>query len=706
MSPKSKRSRSLFTSGAVTTLLTALLVAVTPGSPSAQADNCRPDGLAPTAGTAVPYCTVYDAAGREKIAHGSSRRTIGYFTGWRTGKDGTPAYLASDIPWQKVTHINYAFAHIGTDNRVSVGPDGPGNAATGMEWPGVPGAEMDPAYPYKGHFNLLNKYKKQNPGVRTLISIGGWAESGGILNPDGTRNASGGFYKTAQSQQSIDAFADSTVNFLRQYGFDGADIDYEYATSMKYAGNPDDFWISDPNRATLMKNYVALMKTLRAKLDAASAADGKHYMLTAAVSASGWILRGAETYQVTQYLDYANIMTYDLHGAWNQYVGPNAALYDNGKDAELAFWDVYTTPQYEGVGHLNTDWAYHYFRGAMPAGRINIGVPFYTRGWQGVSGGTQGQWGTAPLPDQAQCPPGTGGHVGSKIPCGNGAIGIDNLWHDVTAGGAEVPSGVNPMWHAKNLETGVQGDYLEAYGLDPKNDPADRLTGTYARNYDSTLGSSWLWNDQKKVYLSSEDEAAIDAKAKYVADKGIGGIMLWELAGDYKLDPVTKQYGMGSTLVDKITSRFAGAAPYGATKSNTPMPTDVLDVGVEARGFALGDANYPINPKLAITNRSTTAIPGGAQVEFDYGTSAPGSMADQSGWGLRVTQKGHTGPNIGGLKGDFQHVAFTLPSWQSIPAGSTVEVTVRYYLPIATPSNFKFTFGGKSYAISHDSPRG
>ncbi|CAM5330172.1 hypothetical protein SXANM310S_04856 [Streptomyces xanthochromogenes] len=36
------------------------------------------------------------------------RRVIGYFTGWRTGTDGTPAYLASDIPWDKVTHINYA----------------------------------------------------------------------------------------------------------------------------------------------------------------------------------------------------------------------------------------------------------------------------------------------------------------------------------------------------------------------------------------------------------------------------------------------------------------------------------------------------------------------------------------------------------------------------------------------------------------------
>jgi chitinase len=154
-----------------------------------------------------------------------------------------------------------------------------------MEWPGIPGAEMDPSLPYKGHFNQLTKYKKLYPDVRTLISIGGWAETGGILNPDGSRNTTGGFYRLAQSQAPIDTFADSVVAFLRQYGFNGADIDYEYATSANHAGNPDDFWISNASRGNLMTGYVNLMRILRSELDAAGAADGKHYLLTAAVAA-------------------------------------------------------------------------------------------------------------------------------------------------------------------------------------------------------------------------------------------------------------------------------------------------------------------------------------------------------------------------------------------------------------------------------------
>ncbi|MFD0206772.1 MULTISPECIES: chitinase C-terminal domain-containing protein [Saccharothrix] len=683
-----------------------VVAVVSPSSPSAAAagEECRPDGLYQTPGVAVPYCSVYDAEGRESMGADHSRRVIGYFTSWRTGRNGAPAYLASDIPWTKVTHLNYAFAHIDAQNRVSVGPDGPDNASTGMTWPGV---ELDPSLPYKGHFNLLNKYKKQHPNVKTLISVGGWAETGGFFNPDGTRNASGGFYRLgAQPQSTVDAFADSAVDFIREYGFNGVDIDYEYATSNNHAGNPDDFWISNANRGTLWAGYEKIMKTLREKLDRASAQDGKHYLLTAAVPASGWLLRGQEAYQVTRYLDYLNVMSYDLHGSWNHFVGPNAALYDDGKDGELAAGGVYTAPQYEGMGYLNTDWAYHYYRGAMQAGRINIGVPFYSRGWQGVTGGTNGLWGRAALPDQTKCPPGTGSSVGSTTPCGNGAVGIDNLWHDSTAGGAEVPSGVNPMWHAKNLENEITPDYLGRHGLDPANDPTDRISGSYQRFYDSTLTSPWLWNADKKVFLSTEDEQSIAAKAKYVADKGIGGIMIWELAGDYRFDSAKGQYTVGDTLLTKINEGLRGAAPYGARKAAGTTPSEVLNVSATVSGFALGDNNYPITPKLKLTNNSTTTLPGGTKIEFDYGTSAPGSMADQSGFGLRVTAKGHSGSNVGGLKGDFQHVELTLPTWQSLAPGASVDVALSYQLPIASPSNFKLTFGGKSYAIASDHPRG
>jgi len=315
---------------------------------------CRPDGLYQTPGLDVPYCSVYDSQGRELLGPDHARRIIGYFTSWRTGKNGQPAYLASNIPWDKVTHINYAFAHVDSANKVSIGnPSLADNAATNMEWPGVTGAEMDPSFGFKGHFNLLNKFKKQHPHVKTLVSIGGWAETGGYFDDSGKRVASGGFYTmTTNADNSvnlagINTFADSVVAFLRQYGFDGADIDYEYPSSMKDSGNPDDFSLSNARRAGLVASYQVLMKTLREKLDAASVQDGKHYLLTIASPSSGYLLRGMEVFPVTQYLDYVNIMSYDLHGAWNQHVGPNAALFDDGRDSELITWNYYTASQYQ-----------------------------------------------------------------------------------------------------------------------------------------------------------------------------------------------------------------------------------------------------------------------------------------------------------------------------------------------------------------------
>ncbi|MER6581646.1 glycosyl hydrolase family 18 protein [Nonomuraea sp. NPDC001023] len=677
-----------------------LIAGALAGTATAAADNaaCRPDGLYQTPGVDVPYCLAYDEDGREKMGADHPRRIIGYFTSWRTGKNGQPAYLAGNIPWGKVTHINYAFAHVDGSNKIAVDAN-----ATATEWPGVAGAEMDPAYAYKGHFNLLNKYKKQYPGTKTLVSVGGWAETGGYFDANGARVPSGGFYSMTTNadgsvnQAGIGTFADSVVAFVRAYGFNGVDIDYEYPTSMKDAGNPLDWTVANARRSSLMKGYAALMKTLRQKLDTAAAADGRYYMLTVAAPASGYLLRGMETFQVTQYLDYVNIMSYDLHGAWNEFVGPNAALYDDGKDAELAKWGVYTAAQYGGLGYLNTDWAYHYFRGAMPAGRINIGVPYYTRGWKNVNGGANGLWGTSNGPS-GSCPQGL-------TTCGDGARGIDNLWHD-EENGKEVGAGSNPMWHAMNLAKGIAGSYGPAYGLDPANDPEDRLTGAYTRNYNATLTAPWLWNATKKVFLSTEDDQSLGAKADYVRNQGIGGVMIWELAGDYAWDAAKGEYFMGQTLTGLLYDKLRTAAPYGAAKAKVAVPAEKVDVTIEATGFPAGDSNYPINPKLVITNRTQTTIPGGAEFQWDYATSAPNNAKDQSGFGLRVISSEHTGNNVGGLKGDFHRVSVKLPTWQTLAPGASVTLDYVYYLPVPGQANYTLTFGGRTYGLVQDLARG
>lgn len=693
------------------------------GAPAAS--SCRPDGLYQTEGINVPYCSIYDEEGREKMGADHPRRVIGYFTSWRAGDDPQATYLVKDIPWEQLTHINYAFVSIGSDGKVNVGDvNDPNNPATGKTWPDV---EVDPTLGFQGHFGALATYKKKHD-VKTLISIGGWAETGGHFGANGDRVADGGFYTMTTNADGsinhagIETFATSAVEMMRKYKFDGLDIDYEYPTSMAGAGNPYDKEFMKPRRQYLWASYQELMKVLREKLDAASAQDGIHYMLTIASPSSGYLLRGMETFDVTKYLDYVNIMSYDLHGAWNDHVGHNAALFDTGKDSELAQWNVYGTSQYGGIGYLNTDWAYHYFRGSMPAGRINIGVPYYTRGWQGVTGGENGLWGRAALPNQAECQPGTG--EGEKNNCGNGAIGIDNMWHDLDPQGREMGAGSNPMWHAKNLEKGIWGSYAEAYGLNPATDPSDKLTGAYTRHYDSVAVAPWLWNAEKRVFLSTEDKESINVKADYVIDKEIGGIMFWELAGDYNcyvLDAAgnrtaidtteqacaagTGEYHMGNTMTKAIYDKFKSATPYGNKVATGAIPTEAVDITVSVGGFKVGDQNYPINPKITFTNNTGQALPGGTEFQFDIPVSAPDNAKDQSGGGLSVIASGHTrANNIGGLDGPMHRVAFSLPAWKDLPAGGTYELDMVYYLPISGPANYSVTVNGVDYAFKFEQP--
>ncbi|MGO2324007.1 chitinase C-terminal domain-containing protein [Vibrio casei] len=687
--------------------------------------SCHPDGLYQTEGVNVPYCDNYDQEGRELMGADHPRRVIGYFTSWRSGDNDQAAYLVKDIPWEQLTHINYAFVSIGSDGKVNIGDvNDPNNAAVGKTWPGV---DVDPELGFKGHFGALATYKKRYD-VKTMISIGGWAETGGHFADDGSRVADGGFYTMTTNADgsinysAIDKFAESAVELIRKYQFDGVDIDYEYPTSMAGAGNPYDKDFMEPRREHLWASYQVLMKVLREKLDKASEADDNYYMLTIAAPSSGYLLRGMETFDVTKYLDYVNIMSYDLHGAWNDHVGHNAALYDTGKDSELAQWNVYGTAAYGGIGYLNTDWAYHYFRGSMPAGRINIGVPYYTRGWQGVTGGDNGLWGRAALPNQSECSEGTG--EGEKNNCGHGATGIDNMWHDTDPKGYEMGAGSNPMWHAKNLEKGIWGSYADAYGLDPQNDPSDALTGTYTRHYDEVAVAPWLWNAEKKVFLSTEDKESITTKAQYVIDQGIGGIMFWELAGDYNcyvLDvngnrttvDATEQacasgngeYHMGNTMTKTIYDEFKSAAPYGNKVATGAMPDQVVDITVSIGGFKVGDQNFPVNPKVTFTNNTGQDIPGGTEFQFDVPTSAPDNLKDQSGGGLAVISSGHTrADNIGGLDGVVHRAAFTLPSWKNLPAGESYELDMVYYLPISGPANYTVNINGVDYGFKFEHP--
>jgi chitinase len=286
-------------------------------------------------------------------------------------------------------------------------------------------------------------------------------------------------------------------------------------------------------------------------------------------------------------------------------------------------------------------------------------------------------------------------------------MGINNIWHDKDTSGNEIGAGSNPMWHAKNLQEGIAGSYLSEYGF-PTN---TQLSDQYNRYYDDTAESPWLWNAKDNVFISIEDEQSMAAKVQYVIDKGVGGIMFWELAGDYAWHADRNngngEYYIGETLTTIAYNAFANAPAYGSvTADNISKPEKVVDLSYDFDGFKTGDNNYPINPTLRIRNNGSLVIPGGTVIEFNMPTATSDIITDQSGMGLSVVESGSNsaGNNVGGLENTFHRVRLTLPAWQSLEAGSEVDVTMNYYLPVPLPTGFRVIMNGQELGTTQEFP--
>ncbi|RXJ74047.1 chitinase [Veronia nyctiphanis] len=54
----------------------------------------------------------------------------------------------------------------------------------------------------------------------------------------------------------------------------------------------------------------------------------------------------------------------------------------------------------------------------------------------------------------------------------------------------------------------------------------------YKYGYDEESQAPYLWNPEKKVFISYEDERSVKAKALWAKQKGLAGVFTWELSGD------------------------------------------------------------------------------------------------------------------------------------------------------------------------------
>ena len=277
----------------------------------------------------------------------SIKQVVGYFAEW--GIYGRQ-YNISDVPVDKLTVLNYAFAQINSTGEVGLFDS---YAAVEKIYPGDTWDQ-----PVKGNFNQITKLKAANPNLKVEISVGGWT-------------LSSAFSDAALTDSSRKKFADSLVRFVNQYGFDGADLDWEYPVS----GGLD----TNKNRPEDKHNYTLLLQAVRSAFNAQEAISGKHYLLTVASPAGYDKMANFELADMAKSLDWFNVMSYDYHGAWETQTGHNAPLYVNpaSQNAIDTKYNIdYTMQAYAAAG--------------VPKEKLIMGAPLYGRTWQGVAAGPNG----------------------------------------------------------------------------------------------------------------------------------------------------------------------------------------------------------------------------------------------------------------------------------------------------------------------------
>jgi len=397
-------------------------------------------------------------------AHGGPDgfRRVGYFTQWGIyGRAFDVKNLDTSGAAARLTHINYAFGNVSAEGRCfEANIPGQGDAWADYQRPvpaelSVDGVGDTWGEPLNGNFGQLLALKRKHPHLRVLLSLGGWTWSTYFSNAALPEN------RAAFVSSCIDLFLEGNLPVLdggsggpgSAYGvFDGIDLDWEWPN---WPGEPDNV-IRPADR----ENFTALVAEFRRQLDAYGRSVNRKLELSAFLPANpGAIDAGIEVRRVFRNLDFATLQGYDFHGPWETMTNQQSALRRPAAAPPGPDFTVDQTVQ----AYLS--------RGA-PRRQLVVGIPYFGRGWTGVSGGGDGLF-----------QPSTGAAPGTWEP------------------GSE--------------------DYKVLAGLP---------SAGYTVHRDFRAGHAWLFNGT--TLWTFDDPLVVAQKCLYIRSQRLGGSMVWSLDAD------------------------------------------------------------------------------------------------------------------------------------------------------------------------------
>ena len=182
--------------------------------------------------------------------------------------------------------------------------------------------------------------KEKNPNFKVMLMVGGW---GGHAD---------GFSMMAKDAAKRAEFCHSINEHMKKHQLDGVDIDWEYPTQ-----SADNETGADPNDT---KNFNILLKQLRDTL-------GTSKIISFASSSSA---KYVDWPTAIKYIDYVNVMTYDMGAAPN---GHNSALYKSS---------TFSSRSCDESVQLHV-------KAGVPLNRQVMGIPFYGKAEKNPSADTK-----------------------------------------------------------------------------------------------------------------------------------------------------------------------------------------------------------------------------------------------------------------------------------------------------------------------------
>ncbi|MCE0538149.1 glycoside hydrolase family 18 protein [Kineosporia rhizophila] len=291
------------------------------------------------------------------VAATKKPKVVGYYTNWATyrGAVGQVKQLHTSGAAAKLTHIVYAFGSV-ENGRCGLSDEYADHQKRFTAAQSVSGRADQASQKVAGNFNQLRQLKKKHPKLKVLWSFGGGSGSAGFTQAALDPTA---FARSCRALVEDRRWADV---------FDGIDIDWEYPNACNVTCDASGY-----------NAYPVLLKAVRR----AFGTD----LVTSAITGDGQpggTLSKANYALGAKYLNWIMPMTYDYHGTWEP-EGPTAPHSPLGDypSATVGGYDSKTV-----IANLRAQ--------GVPSRKLLLGVPFYGRGWTGVTQKKPGGAATGP----------------------------------------------------------------------------------------------------------------------------------------------------------------------------------------------------------------------------------------------------------------------------------------------------------------------